>query len=117
MFSLIKSLFDDNRRRLSSCQSLVDKINSLEGSIQALSDQELRHKTDYFKNELNNGKSLDDILPEAFAVVRQAIARTIGERAYDVQLLAAIPLPQGAIAEQRTGEGKPHSVQGRESFL
>ena len=110
MFGIIKNLFDDNRRRLSSFRPLIDQINSLEPQISHLSDKQLSKKTLDFKNQLHLGKSADDILPEVFAVVREAIRRTIGERAYDAQLLAAIALHRGAIAEQKTGEGKTHSV-------
>jgi preprotein translocase subunit SecA len=110
MLSFLKNLFDENAKRIRSYQKLIDKINSLEDNVTKLNDDELSTKTDYFKKQLKKGKTLDDILPEAFAVVREAIKRTIGERAYDVQLMAAITLHQGAIAEQRTGEGKTHSV-------
>ncbi|MFZ2153374.1 MAG: preprotein translocase subunit SecA [Microgenomates group bacterium] len=110
MLSFLKNLFDDNRHRLNNYQPLIKKINSLEESIKELSDKELASQTEYFKEQLAKGKTLDDILPEAFAVCREAISRTIGERAYDVQLMAAITLHLGDIAEQRTGEGKTHSV-------
>jgi preprotein translocase subunit SecA len=110
MFDFIKNIVDDNRRRVHSFNPIIGQINKFEESISKLNDKQLAQKTDYFKNELTNGKKLDDLLPEAFAVVREAIRRTIGERAYDVQLMAALTLHQGAIAEQRTGEGKTHSV-------
>ena len=84
----------------------VEKINSLEPEISKLTDSELRAKTDYFKNELKNGKTLDDILPEAFAVVREASKRVLGIRHFDVQLIGGIVLHQGRIAEMKTGEGK-----------
>ena len=85
---------------------LVDKINSLEPEMEKLTDHELRQKTEYFKNELANGKTLDDILPEAFAVVREASKRALGMRHFDVQLIGGIILHQGRIAEMKTGEGK-----------
>ncbi len=110
MFSFVKNLFDDNLHRVKSFQPLVAKVNSLEEEIAKLSDKKLTAKTDEFKKRLSDGVSLDQLLPETFAVVREAIKRTIGERAYDVQLVAAIALHQGAIAEQKTGEGKTHSV-------
>ncbi|MFA6361835.1 MAG: preprotein translocase subunit SecA, partial [Candidatus Shapirobacteria bacterium] len=110
MLSFLKNIFDDNAKRVKSYQKIVDQINNLEPEITKLSDDELSQKTDYFKKQIAKGKTLDDILPESFAVVREAIKRTIGERAYDVQLMSAITLHQGAIAEQRTGEGKTHSV-------
>ncbi len=110
MFDFIKNIVDDNYRQLNSFKPIVAKINSLEPKIEKLSDKQLRAKTEEFKNDLKNGKKVDDILPEAYAVVREAIKRTIGERAYDVQLMAAIALHHNSIAEQRTGEGKTHSV-------
>jgi preprotein translocase subunit SecA len=110
MFNLLKNLFDEDIRRIKSYQPIIQKINDLESEISKLDDNQLSQKTAYFKELLKNGKTLDDILPEAFAVVREAINRVIGERAYDVQLMAAITLHQGAIAEQKTGEGKTHSV-------
>ncbi len=85
---------------------IVNQINELEESISKLTDSELRGKTDYFKKELENGKTLDDILPEAFAVVREASKRTLGLRHFDVQLIGGIILHQGRIAEMKTGEGK-----------
>lgn len=110
MFNFIKNFFDENQRRIKSYQKIVDQINSFEEKISKLTDKELSKKTEYFKEQLSKGKNLNDILPESFAVVREAIKRTISERAYDVQLMSAITLHQGAIAEQRTGEGKTHSV-------
>lgn len=85
---------------------IVNQINELEESISKLTDAELRGKTDYFKKELENGKTLDDILPEAYAVVREASKRTLGLRHFDVQLIGGIILHQGRIAEMKTGEGK-----------
>ena len=85
---------------------IVSKINSLEPEMEKLSDHELRGKTEYFKKELANGKTLDDILPEAFAAVREASKRALGMRHFDVQLIGGIILHQGRIAEMKTGEGK-----------
>ncbi|MBR3002135.1 MAG: preprotein translocase subunit SecA [Clostridia bacterium] len=85
---------------------LVNQINGLEEEISKLSDHELRAKTDYFKAQLAEGKTLDDILPEAFAVVREASKRALGMRHFDVQLIGGIILHQGRIAEMKTGEGK-----------
>ncbi len=85
---------------------LVKKINELEPEIQKLSDSELKGKTDEFKNRLNNGETLDELLPEAFAVVREASKRVLGMRHFDVQLIGGIILHQGRIAEMKTGEGK-----------
>ncbi|KKQ63399.1 MAG: Protein translocase subunit SecA, partial [Candidatus Shapirobacteria bacterium GW2011_GWF1_38_23] len=110
MFKFLQNLVDDNRRHINGYKPLVTKINSLETEIKKLSDKKLAAKTTEFKEKINKGVKLNDLLPEAYAVVREAIFRTIGERAYDVQLMAAISLNQGAVAEQRTGEGKTHSV-------
>ena len=85
---------------------IVKKINDLEESMAKLTDKELREKTNYFKKELSEGKTLDDILPEAFAVVREASKRVLGLRHFDVQLIGGIILHQGRIAEMKTGEGK-----------
>ncbi len=110
MLNFLKNIFDDNAKRIKSYQKIITKINEFESEITKLNDAELSQKTDYFKKLIKKGKTLDDLLPEAFAVVREAVKRTIGERAYDVQLMSAITLHQGAIAEQKTGEGKTHSV-------
>ncbi|MFA5796307.1 MAG: preprotein translocase subunit SecA, partial [Candidatus Shapirobacteria bacterium] len=110
MLTFLKNFFDESQRQLKTYSSVVAKINTFEPEIKKLSDAKLSQKTAYLKEQFTLGKTVDDILPEAFAVIREAIFRTIGERAYDVQLLAAIALHRGAIAEQRTGEGKTHSV-------
>lgn len=85
---------------------IVKQINELEDTMAKLTDKELQEKTNYFKGELENGKTLDDILPEAFAVVREASKRVLGLRHFDVQLIGGIILHQGRIAEMKTGEGK-----------
>ena len=85
---------------------IVNKINSLEPEMEKLTDHELKSKTEYFKEQLAEGKTLDDILPEAFAVVREASKRALGMRHFDVQLIGGIILHQGRIAEMKTGEGK-----------
>ncbi len=85
---------------------IIEKINGLEAEISKLTDEELKNKTNIFKKELENGKTLDDILPEAFAVVREASKRVLGMRHFDVQLIGGIILHQGRIAEMKTGEGK-----------
>ena len=85
---------------------IVNKINSLEPEMEKLTDHELKEKTEYFKKQLTEGKTLDDILPEAFAVVREASKRALGMRHFDVQLIGGIILHQGRIAEMKTGEGK-----------
>ena len=95
-----------SEKEVKRVRPIVDKINGLEEEISKLSDKELAAKTDYFKAELANGKTLDDILPEAYAVVREASKRVLGMRHFDVQLIGGIILHQGRIAEMRTGEGK-----------
>ena len=107
MFSGLKRLFGDgNEAKIKAYLPLVAEINSLEPAVKALSDGELRARTDFFKKELSNGRTLDEILPEAFAVVREAARRTLGQRHFDVQLIGGIILHKGCIAEMRTGEGK-----------
>jgi preprotein translocase subunit SecA len=110
MFRAFKNLFDDSTRQLGQYKKIVAQINTFESTIQPLTNDQLKLKTTEFKDRLAKGDTLESLLPEAYAVIREAIFRTIGERAYDVQLLAAITLHHGAIAEQRTGEGKTHSV-------
>lgn len=95
-----------NERELKRMQKVVDQINAFEPSIQTLSDDELRQKTTEFKQRFEQGESLDDILPEAFAVCREASLRINGMRHYDVQLIGGITLHEGKIAEMKTGEGK-----------
>ena len=101
-----KILGNTAQSQLKKLQPMVDKINALEGEIHALSDEALRGKTAAFKARLAQGESLDSLLPEAYAVVREAAVRTIGQRHYDVQLIGGIVLHQGRIAEMKTGEGK-----------
>ncbi|MBO6061220.1 MAG: preprotein translocase subunit SecA, partial [Clostridia bacterium] len=84
----------------------VNKINALEPAMKKLSDSELRAKTAEFRERLKAGETLDDLLPEAFAAVREAAVRTVGMRHFDVQLIGGIVLHQGRIAEMKTGEGK-----------
>ena len=99
-------LFDDNAREVRKYQKRVVAINSFEPTIQALSDDELRGKTAEFRERLERGECLDGLLPEAFAVVREASRRVIDQRHYDVQLIGGMVLHDGRIAEMRTGEGK-----------
>ena len=100
---LFKSYSEKEVKRV---KPLVDKINGLEDEFMKLTDAELKAKTDYFKKQLKDGKTLDDILPEAFATVREASKRVLGMRHFDVQLIGGIILHQGRIAEMKTGEGK-----------
>lgn len=104
---MLKTLLGDpNARKLKKYQPLVTEVAILEDEIQALSDQDLRGKTAEFKQRLEKGESLDDLLPEAFAVVREAGRRVLGMRHFDVQILGGIILHTGQIAEMKTGEGK-----------
>jgi len=110
MFKFLGKIFDQNQKELDKLKPVLAKINSLEPEIQKLSDEKLIAKTAEFKLRLSEGATLDDILPEAFAVVREGIKRVVGERAFDVQLMAAATLHKGRIAEQKTGEGKTLSA-------
>ncbi|MBR2404954.1 MAG: preprotein translocase subunit SecA, partial [Clostridia bacterium] len=104
---LIEKIFGTySSREIKRIMPLVRKINELEPDIQKLSDKELKGKTDEFRTRLAAGETLDDILPEAFAVVREASWRVLGMRHFDVQLIGGIILHQGRIAEMKTGEGK-----------
>ena len=103
---LTKIFGSKNERILKEIKPIVDKINSLEPEIQKLDDAGLAAKTVVFKERFAKGESLDDLLPEAFAVTREAAYRVIGERHYDVQLIGGVVLHQGKIAEMKTGEGK-----------
>ncbi|GAB5488435.1 MAG: preprotein translocase subunit SecA [Parasphingorhabdus sp.] len=104
---LAKSIFGSaNDRYVKSMQKTVDAIAAFEPEIEPLTDDQLREKTLQFKERAAGGESLDDILPEAFAVVREAAKRTLGQRHYDVQMIGGITLHRGEIAEMRTGEGK-----------
>ena len=106
MFKWLGGLADSNERELKRLQLIVDRINELEPEFEKFSDAELRAKTEEFKARIKDGTSLDELLPEAFAAVREAARRTIGQRHFDVQLMGGIVLHQGKIAEMKTGEGK-----------
>ncbi|HRH20770.1 MAG TPA: preprotein translocase subunit SecA, partial [Brevundimonas sp.] len=107
MLGIAKKLFgSSNDRKVKDLMARVQKINALEARYEALSDDELRMMTQSFKDRLEAGETLDQILNEAFAVVREAAKRTLGQRHYDVQLVGGMILHQGGIAEMRTGEGK-----------
>ena len=105
--ALAKKIFGTaNDRRLKTYAPKVKAINSLEPQLETLSDDQLRDRTEFFRNEVAAGKSLDDLLVPAFATVREAAKRTLGQRHFDVQLIGGMVLHEGAIAEMRTGEGK-----------
>ena len=103
---LTKIFGSRNERMLKNYRKIVEGINALEDKIQALSDEQLQLKTSEFKGRIDKGESLDALLPEAFAVVREAAKRVMGMRHFDVQMIGGITLHQGKIAEMRTGEGK-----------
>ena len=107
MFGFIQKLLGNkNAKEIKRIRLIVDEINELEPSMLALSDTSLKAKTEEFKTRLAEGETLDDILPEAFAVVREASKRVLGMRHFDVQMIGGIVLHRGNIAEMRTGEGK-----------
>lgn len=104
---LFSKLFGDNSSKfISQTGKIVDEVNALEGEMQGLSDSDFPKKTKEFKQRISSGESLDDILPEAYALVREAAKRNLGERHYDVQILGGVALHQGRIVEMKTGEGK-----------
>jgi preprotein translocase subunit SecA len=104
--ALRKVFGSSNERRIKSYRPRVDAINALEQELESLSDEALRARTDEFKRELADGKTLDDLLVPAFATVREAAKRTLGQRHFDVQLIGGMVLHEGRIAEMKTGEGK-----------
>ncbi len=110
MIPFLSKLLDSNEREIKKLTPLIEKINSFEGEFGKLSSEQLKAKGAEFKARLSHGELLDDLLPEVYAAVREAARRTIGERPFDVQLMAAIVLHQGKVAEQKTGEGKTLSA-------
>ena len=103
---VIKFFGDENTKTLTSFQKQVDKINELEPTMQALKNEDFPVKTEKFKKRIQDGESMDQLIPETFALVREASKRVIGERHFDVQLLGGLALHYGNIAEMATGEGK-----------
>jgi preprotein translocase subunit SecA len=104
---IAKAVFgSSNDRYVKSLRKIVDRIAAFEPTISAMTDDELKHQTEVFRERLVNGQTLDDVLPEAFATVREAAKRVLGQRHYDVQMVGGIVLHRGEIAEMRTGEGK-----------
>src|SRR3989338_3262542 len=110
MFKFVSKLFDSNQKEINRLNNIVAGINSFEEEVKKLKDGQFVEKTAELKNRLANGETLDELLAMAFALVREASARTIGERHYDVQMMAALTLHRGAVAEQKTGEGKTLSA-------
>ena len=103
---LTKIFGTKHERDMKKLRPIIEQINSLEAGLQALTDDQLKAKTPEFQNRIKNGESLDAILPEAFAVCREASRRVLGMRHYDVQMIGGIYLHRGGIAEMKTGEGK-----------
>ena len=126
MFNILNKFFDSNEKEINKLKPIVSQINSFEEKFKKLKDKDIPAKTKEFKERVVSGESLDLLLPEAFAIVREAAYRSIGQRHYDVQLMAAVALASGKIAEQKTGEGKTlsaipalyiHSLTGRSVHL
>ncbi|MDP9237502.1 MAG: preprotein translocase subunit SecA [Chloroflexota bacterium] len=103
---LFSKIFGDNEREVKRYWPIVEQVNAHEEAFEALSDEELRAKTDEFRGRLEQGESIDDLLPEAFAVVREAAKRKVEQRPYDVQIIGGVVLHEGKISELKTGEGK-----------
>ncbi len=104
---IARKLFGSANERFVKKQfKIVEKINALEPDFEKLSDEQLKAKTDEFRKRIKEGETLDELLPEAFATVREAAKRTLGQRHYDVQLVGGIVLHKGMISEMKTGEGK-----------
>jgi len=110
MFKFLSGFLDLNKKEIEKLSKVVDKINSFESRCKKLKDKDFAPKTEEFKKLISNGQPLDSILPEAFALVREASDRTIGLRPFDVQMMAAVALFEGKVAEQKTGEGKTLSA-------
>ena len=107
MFKLAKKIFgSSSSRKIKEYNDIIDKINSFENALKNLDDAKLSNKTIDFKNRINNGEKINDIIPEAFATVRETSKRTLGLRHFDVQLMGGLVLYEGAVAEMKTGEGK-----------
>jgi len=126
MVNIFSRILDLNAREVNRLTKIVEKVNSFEPKIKKLKDKDFAKKTEEFKSRLSKGETLDDLLPEAYAVVREVSYRILGMRHYDVQLMAAIALFEGKVAEQKTGEGKTlsavpalylHALTGRGAHL
>ncbi len=110
MLKFLSRFLDSNEKQINQLKPLVAQINELEPKVKKFKAHEFAKKTQEFKTRIEEGETTNDILPEAFALAREAANRTIGERPFDVQLMAAIILHQGKVAEQKTGEGKTLSA-------
>jgi preprotein translocase subunit SecA len=110
MLNIFSKLLDLNQKELDRLRKIVDRVNVLEDQTKKLKDKDFPKKTLEYKKRIEDGEKLEDILPEAFALVREASLRTLGKRPYDVQLMAGAALFEGKVAEQKTGEGKTLSA-------
>src|SRR3989304_6904337 len=110
MLGIFSKFLDVNRREVEKLERIVETINSFDSKIKKLKDKDFPKKTQEFKERLAKGETLEDILPEAFAVAREASDRAIGLRHFDVQMMAAAALFEGKVVEQKTGEGKTLSA-------
>lgn len=126
MLNIFSKLLDVNAREIDRIRKIVEKVNSFEEKAKKLKDKDFANKTEEFKKRLEKGETLNDLLPEAYALVREAADRVLGMRLYDVQLIAAVALFEGKVAEQKTGEGKTlsavpalylHALTGRGAHL
>src|SRR3989337_1078815 len=126
MLKLFSKFLDLNQKEINRLEKVAAQINDLEPKVKKIKDKDFRLKTEEFKKRLEKGETLNDILPEAFALVREASRRTVGMRHFDVQLMAAVALFEGKVAEQKTGEGKTlsavpalylHALTGRGAHL
>src|SRR3990167_5201199 len=106
MFKFLGNLIDSNEREVNKLRPTAELVNSFEPGYKKLSDSKLKALTEQFKKRLADSETLEELLPETFAAVREAATRTIGQRHYDVQIMGGVVLHQGKIAEMRTGEGK-----------
>ncbi|MDD4172216.1 MAG: preprotein translocase subunit SecA, partial [Syntrophomonas sp.] len=102
----VKRLIDDNEKEVKKLSRIAEEINNLEDQYRKLTDEDFPNKTQQFRDRLIDGQTLDDILPEAFALVREASRRALGMRHFDMQLVGGMVLHRGKIAEMKTGEGK-----------
>jgi len=110
MFSFLDPILNPNKIEVEKLKKIVETINGLEVQIKKMKDDEFPAEIAQIKEELRNDKTIDDVLPKIFALAREATIRTLGQRPFDVQLMAAIVFHQGKIAEQKTGEGKTLSA-------
>jgi preprotein translocase subunit SecA len=110
MLGFVKKIFDFNEREIARIRTIVSQINTLEDDVRNLKDADFAKETEKLKKELSEGKTLDEVLPWAYALVREASRRMLGLRQFDEQLIAGVALHEGKIAEQKTGEGKTLSA-------